>query len=104
MFINKKIFKYIHVGSCFKKFTVRNVTIPSEFNLDVRFSNYNFFLSLCMHELRGTWMRWALSARWREGSYQRRKELARAGGRERIGAVLASNGRTVRRGLHGPLG
>ena len=43
MFVNKILSKYIHVRSCFKGFIARNLMVQSEFNLDVLFSNYDFF-------------------------------------------------------------
>jgi len=43
MFINKILFKYIHPGSCFEEFIVRNIMVQSEFNLDTQFNSYSFF-------------------------------------------------------------
>jgi hypothetical protein len=37
MFANKILFKYIHVWSCFKGFTVRNIMVQPEYNLDTYF-------------------------------------------------------------------
>jgi hypothetical protein len=43
MFINETLFKYIHMGSCFEAFIIGNTMVQSEFNLDTRFSSYDFF-------------------------------------------------------------
>jgi hypothetical protein len=37
MSANKILFKYIHVWSCFKGFTVRNIMVQPEYNLDTYF-------------------------------------------------------------------
>ena len=40
MFVNKILSKYIHIGSCSEEFTVKNLMVKSEFNLDLWFSGY----------------------------------------------------------------
>jgi hypothetical protein len=39
----KKLSKYIHVGSCFEEFIVRNTMVQLDFNYDIWFRCYDFF-------------------------------------------------------------
>ena len=40
----KKLSKYIQVGSSSENFIVRNTVVRSDFDLNIRFGKYNFFL------------------------------------------------------------
>ena len=87
MFINKNLFKYIHVESYFEGFIIRNSVVQSKFNFDVPFSSYDFFNCACVEQ------------RGRPSSAGGNAGAACAGGnrrgvsrRETIGAALASDG------------
>jgi len=41
---HKKLSKYIQVGSSFENFIVRNTVVRSDFDLNIWFGKYNFFL------------------------------------------------------------
>jgi hypothetical protein len=52
MFVNKILSKYIYVRSCLEVFIVKNIMVQSEFNLDISFSTYDFFVGrkLCIFQ------------------------------------------------------
>ena len=47
----KILSKYIHVGSCFEGFIIRNTMVQSKFNLNVYFVNYRFFKFVANHNI-----------------------------------------------------